>query len=145
MRAHPPACPLPSGLTPRSALEDTRFAPIAAGEVGRLAVQVTVLGEFSAGTHDARAWTPGRHGVRIAFGVGGRRLGATYLPEVAEEQGWGCEEAVESLMQKAGWQGEGEWERVWDEGEGELVTYEGKKARLGAGEWRAWREWAGMR
>lgn len=30
---------------------------------------------------------------------------ATYLPEVSEEQGWTKQEAIDSAIQKAGWNG----------------------------------------
>lgn len=36
----------------------------------------------------------------------GSVLSATYLPHVASEQGWGVEEAIDSLVRKAGFSGE---------------------------------------
>lgn len=45
------------------------------------------------------------HGLRISFVWRGKRHGATYLPDVAVEQGWSREETVESLMRKSGWDG----------------------------------------
>lgn len=78
------------------------------------------------------------HGLRISFTYHGRRYGATYLPDVAYEQGWTKEEALVSLMRKAGWSGRKEdWEKVGLK----VVRYQGKKAALGYEEWKAWRDW----
>lgn len=80
--------------------------------------------------------------MRISFNVGSKRYGATYLPSVAVEQGWTKEEAVTSLMRKAGWNGSsGNWARIWREGRGELVRYEGKQVGLGYEEFKEWRDW----
>lgn len=88
-------------------------------------------------------WTLGQHGLRISFTLQGRRYGATYLPDVAKEQGWTKEEAVVSLMRKAGWNGSsGSWAKVWRDGKGELVRYEGKQVGLGYEEWKTFRDWA---
>ena len=44
-----------------------------------------------------------------------------------------------SLMRKAGWTGRREeWRKV---GGLKVVRYQGRKASLGFGEWRGWREW----
>ena len=84
-------------------------------------------------------WTIGTHGIRISFTYHGRKLGATYLPDVALEQGWTKEEAIVSLMQKAGWSGQkNEWRKVQGF---ELVRYEGKKVDLNYGDWKQWRDW----
>lgn len=78
------------------------------------------------------------HGLRISFTYHGRRCGATYLPDVAREQGWTKEETLVSLMRKAGWSGKkDDWHKV----ELKVVRYQGKKAALDYEEWRAWREW----
>jgi len=74
--------------------------------------------------------------------VHGRRYGATYLPDVAKEQGWTKEETLVSLMRKAGWSGSSSsWLKTWREGKGEIVRYEGKAVGLRYGEWREWRDW----
>jgi AMMECR1 domain-containing protein len=45
----------------------------------------------------------GVHGIIIEFSdAGGNLYSATYLPQVASEQGWDHLEAVTSLMRKAG-------------------------------------------
>lgn len=47
------------------------------------------------------------HGIQIAFEDPdtGRKRRATYLPEVASEQGWTAEETLDSLIKKAGYNG----------------------------------------
>jgi hypothetical protein len=46
-------------------------------------------------------------------------------------------------MGKAGWSAGSDsgWEKVWREGRGELITYEGKPAELTYPEWKEWRDW----
>lgn len=84
-------------------------------------------------------WTIGTHGLRISFVSSGRRLGATYLPDVAREQGWTKEETIVSLMRKAGWGGRSsEWRGVRDLS---CVRYQGMKASLGYREFKEWRDW----
>ena len=82
------------------------------------------------------------HGIRIAFTSGGKRYNATYLPDVAVEQGWNKEEALASLMKKSGWRSRGR-EAGWRDIKGgfDVVRYEGKKASLGWEEWSRWRDW----
>lgn len=58
---------------------------------------------------------------------------------MAEEQGWTKEEALVSLMRKAGWSGrKDDWRRVQGL---EIVRYEGKKVDLDYREWKAFKEW----
>lgn len=122
-----------------SAFEDSRFAPIPASQLPQLQCCVTLLTNFSTPTRDPMAWEIGRHGIRISFSYHGRRFGATYLPDVAKEQGWTKEEAIVSLMRKAGWSGKkDEWRRVMGL---ELVTYEGKKVSLNYDEFKEWKDW----
>lgn len=105
-------------------------------------MHVTLLTNFSTPTRDALDWTLGTHGIRISFNIQSRRYGATYLPSVAEEQGWTKEETIVSLMRKAGWNGSSSgWSRVWRDGKGELVRYEGKAVGLGYEEWKEWNDW----
>ena len=101
------ALPLASGLGTyalTSAFDDTRFSPIPAAQLPALSCALTLLADFEP-CQDAMDWTLGQHGLRISFNYRNRRHGATYLPDVAIEQGWTKEEAVESLMKKAGWDG----------------------------------------
>ena len=45
----------------------------------------------------------GIHGIQIEFPLKGKLKTATYLPEVAHEQGWTKEQAVNSLLRKGGY------------------------------------------
>jgi len=120
---------------PNSALHDTRFRPIGASELPTLECGVTLLTDFE--TTAPLEWDVGTHGVRIAFAHRGRRYGATYLPSVAEEQGWGREETLTSLVRKAGCDGV-----QWDEVDALRVTrYQGQVRHVRYDEWRAWRDW----
>ncbi|OSS53166.1 hypothetical protein B5807_03033 [Epicoccum nigrum] len=125
-----------------SAFDDTRFQPIPATALPTLQVAVTLLTHFEpTPANDPLAWDIGTHGLRISFSYHGRRLGATYLPDVCREQGWAKEECVVSLMRKAGWTGRrDEWRNVAGL---KTVRYQGRKASLDYPEWRRWREWVG--
>lgn len=158
------AQPLEHGLQTyaiTSAFDDTRFTPIPSSLLPSLACSITLLANFTP-CHDAMDWTLGVHGLRISFIHRGKRYGATYLPDVAVEQGWTKEECVESLMRKAGWdggssvggmarkllRGNGRSEgttrsgRPWNEvAEFKTIRYTGLKASATYGEWMEWREW----
>ncbi|RAL10856.1 AMMECR1 domain-containing protein [Aspergillus homomorphus CBS 101889] len=153
-----------------SAFEDTRFAPIPSTLLPSLSCSLTLLGTFEPCTN-ALDWILGLHGLRISFIHRGRRYGATYLPDVAVEQGWTKEETVKSLMQKAGWDesssnsggsSSGSAARRFLRGGGgstssdgtsvrlppwELVSdfravkYQGLKASCTYAEWQEWRRW----
>ncbi|KAL9109647.1 MAG: hypothetical protein Q9227_005684 [Pyrenula ochraceoflavens] len=145
-----------------SALEDTRFNPIPATLLPSLSCSVTLLANFTA-CNDAVDWTIGVHGLRISFVYRGKRHGATYLPDVAVEQGWTKEETLESLMRKAGWDGNSSvtgvarrllrtstarsenishpnrpWEDVSDF---KAIRYNGLKANATYSEWIEWKRW----
>lgn len=68
-------------------MEDTRFSPISSDELGRLHVSVSLLRHFE----DAKNyldWEIGIHGIRIEFfNEHGYKRTATFLPEVAPQQG----------------------------------------------------------
>jgi len=83
-----------------AALDDPRFPPVTADELGRLAVEVTVLST----PRPVSSWKEielGRHG--ILLDQNGRR--AVFLPQVPGEQGWTLEETLEHLSRKAGLSG----------------------------------------
>jgi len=120
-----------------SALQDMRFSPISARELPSLEVAVTLLTDFE-DADDAMDWELGTHGLRISFYHHGKRYGATYLPDVAVEQGWTKEETIVSLMRKAGWVGRKE---RWQEVDLDVVRYQGRKEKLEYGEYKRWREW----
>lgn len=134
------AQPLDSGLGSyalTSALDDTRFLPISAHELPSLSCAVTLLTDFEPAA-DHMDWELGTHGIRLSFLYHGRKHGATYLPDVASEQGWTKEETLVSLMRKAGWNGKKE---DWKKMELAVVRYQGKKVSLGYEEWKEWRDW----
>lgn len=88
----------------RSAFSDRRFDPLAEGELRSLRITVSLLNGHEACEHPLD-WVVGTHGIIIFFdpGDGGGERTATYLPDVAREQGWSQREAVASLVRKAGW------------------------------------------
>ncbi|KAK2080672.1 hypothetical protein QBZ16_000526 [Prototheca wickerhamii] len=90
------------------ALRDRRFQPIDASELPNLTCTVSLLHSFE-GNKAWDAWEPGRHGIIISFvdPRDGRRKSATFLPEVAREEGWGRRETLEHLVSKAGCAAEG--------------------------------------
>jgi AMME syndrome candidate gene 1 protein len=140
----------------RSAFDDTRFSPIPLSLLPSLSCSLTLLSNFELCAH-AMDWMLGTHGLRISFIHRGRRHGATYLPDVAVEQGWTKEETVESLMRKAGWDGgtgtvgrrllrggssAGTSRKPWDEvSDFQATRYQGLKASASYGEWQEWRAW----
>eukprot|EP00301_Raphidiophrys_heterophryoidea_P011874 c18109_g1_i1.p1 GENE.c18109_g1_i1~~c18109_g1_i1.p1 ORF type:complete len:237 (+),score=48.74 c18109_g1_i1:107-712(+) len=103
------AQPLRAGLQDyaiTSAFRDTRFNPMTKNEIGQLECAVSLLYNFQP-AKDAYDWVIGIHGIRIEFIDGsGRRYGATYLPEVAKEQGWDHDACLKSLVKKAGFTGQ---------------------------------------
>ncbi|KAI0165276.1 AMMECR1 domain-containing protein [Hypoxylon sp. FL1284] len=120
-----------------SAVHDTRFDPITRRELPSLEAAVTLLTDFE-DCADAMDWEIGTHGLRISFAERGRRYGATYLPDVAAEQGWTKEEALVSLMRKAGWAGrKDKWEAV----DLKVVRYQGRKKSIQYPEYKQWRDW----
>ncbi|KZF18860.1 hypothetical protein L228DRAFT_225357 [Xylona heveae TC161] len=121
-----------------SAFDDSRFMPISKKELPTLEVGVTLLTNFETAPSEM-AWDIGTHGLRISFTYHGRRHGATYLPDVALEQGWTKEETLVSLMRKAGWSGRrDEWRKVVDL---KVIRYQGKRCSLPYVDWREWRDW----
>jgi AMMECR1 domain-containing protein len=96
-------------------LKDTRFDPLDAKEIPALYCGVSLLLEFEK-CKDSYDWEVGKHGITIDFIVNSRSYGATYLPEVAPEQGrihihsdfapgWNQDETLVSLIEKAGFKG----------------------------------------
>ena len=71
-----------------SAFKDSRFNPITIEELSKLHCSVSILTKFEE-ANDHLDWEIGIHGIRIEFHSDrGSRRTATYLPEVATEQGW---------------------------------------------------------
>ncbi|MCJ1311003.1 hypothetical protein MMC25_004673 [Agyrium rufum] len=127
-----------------SAFDDIRFPPIPSTLLSSLSVQLTLLTNFT-DCADPLDWTLSTHGLRIQFYHHGKRYGATYLPDVAPEQGWTKEETLGSLMRKAGWSGRGKSEGDWRSlGKGlglKVVRYEGMREMLDFAEFEGWRRW----
>ncbi|KAJ7970592.1 AMMECR1 family [Quillaja saponaria] len=89
-----------------SALRDRRFSPIQAKELPLLECTVSVLTDYETANHYLD-WEVGKHGVIIEFTDPdyNTRRSATYLPDVAANEGWTKIEAIDSLMRKAGYNG----------------------------------------
>jgi len=88
-----------------SAFQDTRFDPISKDELKNLSCAVSLLTEFENGK-DAYDWEVGTHGIQIEFEDSkGSSYHATFLPEVASEQGWDKEETLKHLVRKSGYHG----------------------------------------
>lgn len=122
------------------AFDDTRFTPITLSELPSLSAAVTLLTDFVPALIPTD-WELGIHGIRISFSHRGKRYGATYLPDVAVEQGWTKEQTIVSLMRKGGWVGRSaEWRKVQDL---RIVRYQGKKASVDYREFKDWRNWIG--
>mmetsp|Transcript_24092 Transcript_24092/g.37178 ORF Transcript_24092/g.37178 Transcript_24092/m.37178 type:complete len:245 (+) Transcript_24092:110-844(+) len=92
-----------------SALQDRRFPPISKHELPSLRVGVSLLVQYEE-CADCFDWQVGTHGIMISFTIsrssGSMEYSATYLPEVAYEQGWTQIQAVKSLIRKAGYYGD---------------------------------------
>jgi uncharacterized protein (TIGR00296 family) len=85
-----------------SAIHDSRFSPIGIDEIPKLNCSVSLLTNFQSG-RCWNDWEIGVHGIRIEFvNEKGQKRSATYLPEVADEQGWDHIEAIDSLLRKGG-------------------------------------------
>jgi uncharacterized protein (TIGR00296 family) len=83
-------------------LQDPRFPAISGGELDHLECAVTVLSQFEK-VSNPLDWEVGKHGVKGVFTTGnGRRTSATFLPDVAAEQGWDQKTTLKHLAMKAG-------------------------------------------
>ena len=68
-------------------MKDSRFNPVAREELPRMDVSVSILCHFEDAA-DFLDWDLGLHGIRIEFlNEKGSKRSATYLPDVAREQG----------------------------------------------------------
>lgn len=88
---------------------------------------------------DPLDWILGKHGIHITFHVSSRRYSGTYLPEVPLAQGWSKEEAIQSLIRKAGFRGKVErGDEVW---RGiELQVYESEKCKRNWAQYLRWKK-----
>ncbi|CAF0943376.1 unnamed protein product [Didymodactylos carnosus] len=86
-----------------SATNDSRFNPITRDEYVQLHCAVSILTNFEV-AYDYLDWEIGKHGIRIEFvNERGSKRSATYLPEVAREQGWNHVQTLDSLLRKGGY------------------------------------------
>ncbi|QCE05594.1 uncharacterized protein At2g38710 [Vigna unguiculata] len=89
-----------------SALRDRRFPPIQANELPFLECTVSILTDYET-ANNYLDWEIEKHGIIIEFSdpVYSTRRSATYLPEVAANEGWTKTEAIDSLIRKSGYNG----------------------------------------
>ncbi|CAM6087633.1 unnamed protein product [Calypogeia fissa] len=88
-----------------SALRDRRFPPIQAREIPYLECTVSLLTDYEPAT-SYLDWEVGKHGMILEFtDPDNVRRSATYLPEVAAQEGWTKHETVDSLIRKSGYSG----------------------------------------
>lgn len=88
-----------------SAFKDSRFNPISREEIPRLHVSISILRHFEDAI-DYLDWEIGVHGIRIEFhNEKGNKQTATFLPEVAKEQGWDQTQTIDFLLHKGGFKG----------------------------------------
>ncbi|CBK23325.2 uncharacterized protein [Blastocystis hominis] len=84
-----------------SAFGDSRFEPLTLEEVPELECEVSLLHTFET-AKNALDWEVGKHGIMIDFEVDDREFHATFLPEVASEEGWDQKTTLRYLVRKAG-------------------------------------------
>ena len=89
-----------------SSQEDDRFGPISLKELPNLQVAVSLLVNFKHLPNDKllNGWTIGKHGIEISFEADDY-YSATFLPEVAEEEGWDHQTTMDYLIEKSGYSG----------------------------------------
>lgn len=98
-----PVLPLAEGVREAAvsaALDDPRFAPVTAPELGSLVAEVSLLGPFEAVAPADRpsGVKVGRDGLVVQLGS----FHGILLPQVAPEQGWNSEELLDGTCEKAG-------------------------------------------
>lgn len=88
-----------------SAFKDSRFTPIKQNEIKNLNCEVSLLVEFEKAKNPVD-WVVGKHGIQIHFtDSNGNNYSATFLPEVAEDEGWDQKTTLQYLIRKAGYRG----------------------------------------
>ncbi|MCK4436444.1 AmmeMemoRadiSam system protein B [bacterium] len=81
-----------------AACRDPRFPPLRNEELSQIKIKVSVYLMSPTEIKSLEEFDVGKHGIIVEKG----HHSATYLPEVATEQGWTKEETLSSLCQKAG-------------------------------------------
>lgn len=92
----------------QSAFNDPRFKPLAAEELPEIKIEISVLTSYHK-INDPQEIIPGRHGVLLK--KNGRQ--AVFLPQVAAERKWNCEQLLDHLCIKAGLK-PGSWKKNAD-------------------------------
>ena len=88
-----------------AAFDDDRFDPINKSEVKNLNCGISLLDKFEK-AKNVMDWEVGIHGIDIDFeDEKGNDYSATFLPEVAEEEGWDQRTTLKYLVRKAGYNG----------------------------------------
>ena len=88
-----------------SAFKDSRFNPISKSEIKNLNCEVSLLVQFEK-VKSPIDWVVGTHGIDIDFNdQDGNSYSATFLPEVAEDEGWDQKITLQFLIRKAGYRG----------------------------------------
>ncbi len=80
-----------------AACRDPRFPPLRSEELNEIKIKVSVYLMSPTEIKSLEEFEVGKHGIIIEKAG----ASATYLPEVAKEQGWTKEETLSSLCQKA--------------------------------------------
>ena len=80
-----------------SGMSDSRFSPMKASELPHLKCEISLLHSFEK-AQNVYDWEVGKHG--ITLDIDG--YSATFLPEVAKEQGWDKDTTLIYLAQKGG-------------------------------------------
>ncbi|KAJ5079790.1 ammecr1 [Anaeramoeba ignava] len=96
--------PLESGLrefTKEAAFRDPRFSKLENKEIPSLTIGISLLINFEK-AQNYLDWEVGKHGIRISLDG----YGATFLPEVAPEQGWDKETTIFYLVRKSHYYGD---------------------------------------
>lgn len=87
--------------------------------------RVSLLTDFE-DIDDPYDWTLGTHGLQVHFMFNGRGRSATFLPDVATEQGWSQDDTLRSLFKKGGWDGSGHWKDL----KFDMERYQSSKASV---------------
>lgn len=97
-----------------AALNDKRFSPLTADELGQVEIEISVLSPRKR-VYSPEEVIPGKHGVYIQKG----NQGGTYLPQVATDENWDRETMMNSLCgEKAGIE-----EEAWKDGSAEIYIF----------------------
>lgn len=97
----------------QSAFNDPRFDPVAKSELGKLEIEITVLGPMER-VHSPKDIIVGRHGLLIRYGG----LQGLLLPQVAVEQNWNREKLLSNVCLKAGLPSD-----TWKDAQAELFIF----------------------